>query len=137
MFDTHRVLIAADNEGWVEPLATHLREEGYEVVWGVTREEAQAAAIRHAPAAIVLDLDDLGGVGIPALRALKRRPETSRIPVFAVTASMNPDIAEAARRLGASGVCRSPVHPRQIAHLLELALGDSATMERPPFAQAA
>ncbi len=137
MFDTHRVLIAADNESWAEPLAVYLRERGYDVVWGVTREQAQAAAVRHAPAAIVLDLDDLGGVGIPALRALKRRAETSRIPVFAVTASLNPELAEAARRLGASGVCRSPIHPELISHLLRLALGDSATMERPPIARAA
>ena len=45
--------------------------------------------------------------------------------------------AEAARRLGASGVCRSPIHPELISHLLRLALGDSATMERPPIARAA
>jgi DNA-binding response OmpR family regulator len=137
MLDTHRVLIAADGEGWVEPLAEHLRKEGYEVVWGVTREQAQAAAIRHDPSAIVLDLDDLGGAGIPTLRALKRRAETSRIPVFAVTASLNPDLAEAARRLGASGVCRSPIHPQLIAHLLRLVLRDAAAMEGPPFARAA
>ena len=81
-----RILLIEDNEMNRDMLSRRLQKKGYEVVMAVDGEEGVAKAQSDAPALILMDMSLPGIDGWEATRRIKGAPQTSGIPVIALTA---------------------------------------------------
>jgi CheY-like chemotaxis protein len=85
-----------------------------------TGEEGVALAVEERPDLIIMDINLPGMSGVEALAALRAKPETSKIPVIALTAAATKQDRE---RGGAAGFDRYLTKPVRIPEL-ESALAD-------------
>jgi CheY-like chemotaxis protein len=81
-----RLLLVEDNEMNRDMLSRRLQKKGYEVVLALDGEEGVAKARADAPALILMDMSLPGIDGWEATRRIKANPQTSAIPVIALTA---------------------------------------------------
>jgi DNA-binding NarL/FixJ family response regulator len=96
-----RVVLADDHTAYREHLARLLREQGIDVVAGVSNGEAAVRAVEElAPDVVVMDLYMPGMSGLEAMRRLTGR-SASRVLVLSVSAR-EADVTEAIRA-GAMG----------------------------------
>jgi len=111
MPDPATILIAEDQEHVREALALLLRGHGYAVVLCGSPAEALAAAQQHAPALALLDMnyqrDSTSGIeGLDLIQQLRDLDGT--LPVIALTAWGNVDLAVRAMKHGASDFIEKP-----------------------------
>lgn len=83
------ILIAEDFDDIRFLLKTVLEGKGYRVMESVNGQEALEIAIRERPDLILMDLNMPVMDGIEATRRLCEQPETSTVPVIAITAHCN------------------------------------------------
>ncbi len=100
------VLIAEDDAGARELLATYLVPHGYDVASAGTVDDAIASALTLYPDAITLDLQLGDEISWRVFDVLKQSPETARIPILVVSVF---DEAEEALRRGAADYLVKPV----------------------------
>ncbi len=81
-----KILYVEDNDDNVFMLKPRLERKGYTVIIAVDGEAGIALAQREKPDLILMDLELPGIDGWEATRQLKNLPETSSIPVIAVSA---------------------------------------------------
>jgi CheY-like chemotaxis protein len=80
-----RILLVEDNEMNRDMLSRRLQRRGYDVVMAMDGEAAITMAASEQPDLILMDLDLPILDGWEATCRLKREPETSSIPVIALT----------------------------------------------------
>lgn len=80
------ILVAEDSDDIRLIIKMMLERRGYRIAEAADGREAVAVAIRDRPDLILMDLDMPIMDGIAATRYLRARPETSCVPVIAVTA---------------------------------------------------
>src|SRR5437764_5428761 len=81
-----KILLVEDNEMNRDMLSRRLQRKGYDVVIAVDGGEGVAMAHSDAPDLILMDMSLPVRDGWEATRQLKAAPETSGIPVIALTA---------------------------------------------------
>ena len=81
------VLIVEDNEKNRKLVRDILQFKGYRLLESETAEEGIRLAREHKPALILMDFHLPGMNGIEAFKVLRADPQTSSIPIIAVTAS--------------------------------------------------
>lgn len=81
-----KILYVEDNDDNVFMLKPRLERKGYTVIIAADGEAGIALAQREKPDLILMDLELPGIDGWEATRQLKNLPETSSIPVIAVSA---------------------------------------------------
>ena len=81
-----KILLVEDNEMNRDMLSRRLQRKGYDVVIAVDGGEGVAMAHSHNPDLILMDMSLPVLDGWEATRQLKAAPETSAIPVIALTA---------------------------------------------------
>ncbi|HTV66167.1 MAG TPA: SpoIIE family protein phosphatase [Bryocella sp.] len=111
MPDQANILIAEDQEHVREALALLLRGRGYSVVLCGSPAEALSAAREHAPDLALLDMnyrrDSTSGIeGLELIQHLREMDAT--LPVIALTAWGNVDLAVRAMKHGASDFLEKP-----------------------------
>jgi phosphoserine phosphatase RsbU/P len=109
--DQPTILIADDQEHVREALALLLRGHGYSIVLAASPAEATAAAREHAPELALLDMnyqrDSTSGIeGLGLIQSLRELDAT--IPIIALTAWGNVDLAVSAMKNGASDFLEKP-----------------------------
>lgn len=82
----HKILLVEDNEGNRDMLSRRLLRRGFDVRTAVSGEEGLSIARREGADLILMDLSLPGLDGWEAARCLKSIPETSSIPIIALTA---------------------------------------------------
>lgn len=80
------VLVVEDNPLNYKLAATVLEHAGYGIVHAADGVEGIALARRYRPDLILMDIQLPGMDGLAAVRLLKSEPDTSRIPIIALTA---------------------------------------------------
>lgn len=108
------VLVAEDDLDILDLVQEVLKDAGYEVGAAVGAETVQAVKEQH-PDVILLDYQMPGMDGISVAQALRDDPETSRIPIVAMTAAGR--AAYVCQEMDASGCLGKPF---DIDHLLEV-----------------
>ena len=103
------ILIADDDRALVAAVAEFLRKKGFIVVPAFDSMQAMLAARQSPITAIILDINMPGGTGIHVLEKLKAMTKTSQIPVLVQSASLDPDMAEQVKGLGADEFLKKPV----------------------------
>jgi serine phosphatase RsbU (regulator of sigma subunit) len=109
--DPATILVADDQEHVREALAMLLRGHGYSIVLCASPNEAVAAAREHAPDLALLDMnyrrDSTSGIeGLELIRHLRELDAT--IPIIALTAWGNVELAVSAMKHGASDFIEKP-----------------------------
>ncbi|OWW19554.1 response regulator receiver protein [Noviherbaspirillum denitrificans] len=82
-----RILIVEDNPANMKLAALVLSSAGHAVIQASTAREGIALALSERPELVLMDMQLPDMDGMEATRILKAAPETSGIPVIAVTAS--------------------------------------------------
>jgi len=103
------VLIVEDNEKNLKLVRDLLQYNGYKTIESGTAEEGIQLACEKQPALILMDIRLPGMNGIEALTQLRNKPETSDIPVIAVTASAMAEDEQRIRAAGFNGYLSKPI----------------------------
>lgn len=123
------VLVADDDEDVLNLVCLRLEQVGLRTLRAVDGEEALLAARTHRPRLCVLDVRMPKLSGIEVLRALRADPETERIPVIMLTASVHEYDEASGLQVGADDYIRKPFNPRDLHARVAALLG--ATQTRP------
>jgi len=103
-----------------------VREAGHVPVPVYDAMQALMFAMRPpVPALIILDINMPGGTGLEALRKLKLSARTSPIPVIVLSGSVEQDMPEQVKGLGAEVFLAKPIDPEQLLHAVRRALGEA------------
>ena len=84
------VLIVEDNDKNMKLARDVLQAKGYQTLEAVTGEEGVKLAKANTPDLVLMDIQLPGINGIEAFKQLRADPQTARIPVVALTASVTP-----------------------------------------------
>jgi two-component system, OmpR family, phosphate regulon response regulator PhoB len=108
-------ILVVDDEPDISALvAYHLARESYRVRTAGNGGEALRAIEAEQPELIVLDLMLPGTSGLDILRELRRRVETSSIPVILLTARREESDRVEGLRLGADDYMAKPFSPQEL-----------------------
>jgi response regulator RpfG family c-di-GMP phosphodiesterase len=113
---TRRVLAIDDDELLCELIRTTFELEGFEVATAHDVIEAERALTKTRPDAILLDIGLPGIDGVFYLERLRETPQTSRIPIVAISGSE--EAGRAACAAGADAFLRKPFSPLELLGLV-------------------
>ena len=114
------ILIVDDNEDIVRATSLRLRAAGFQSLSASDGNEGLAAAIKHRPHAIVLDVRMPNKDGLTMLAELRSRDETETIPVVVLSASVADQ--KAALDAGASFFVKKPYEGVQLVRAVVMAM---------------
>jgi phosphoserine phosphatase RsbU/P len=126
MMEASTILVAEDQEHVREALAMLLRGHGYTVVLAAYPNEAVEAAQRQAPDLAMLDMnyqrDSTSGIeGLELIQQLREFDAT--LPIIALTAWGNVDLAVSAMKHGASDFLEKPWRNDALLEKVRLLIG--------------
>ena len=116
-----KILYVKDNEDNIYMLLSRLTRAGFTVVIATDGEQGVAVAASEKPDLVLMDLSLPVLDGWEATRRIKTAPETSRIPIIALSAHAMPGDAEKALAAGCDDFDTKPVElPRLLAKIRAL-----------------
>ena len=122
-----KILYVEDNEDNIYMLKSRLSRAGYTVVIATDGEQGVAMAASERPDLVLMDLSLPVLDGWEAARRIKAAPETSRIPIIALTAHAMPGDQEKALAAGCDDFDTKPVEmPRLLGKIRALVPAGSA-----------
>jgi response regulator RpfG family c-di-GMP phosphodiesterase len=113
---TRRLLVIDDDRLLCELVRTTFELEGFEVVAAHDVIEAERLLVESHPDAILLDIGLPGIDGIFYLERLRETPQTSKIPIVAISGSE--EAGRTARAVGAESFLRKPFSPLELIALV-------------------
>jgi CheY-like chemotaxis protein len=114
-----RILLVEDNEISRAILSRRLEKRGYAVLEAVDGRQALVVASRERPDLILMDMSLPGLDGWHATRELRKMPETTCIPVIALTAHTLPGDRDRAIAAGCDEYEGKPVELPQLMSKIE------------------
>src|SRR5947207_7628472 len=111
-----RVLVIDDDRLLCELVRTTFELEGFDVDSAYDVIEAERVLVESRPDAILLDIGLPGIDGIFYLERLRETPQTSKIPIVAISGS--DEAGRAARAVGAEAFLRKPFSPLELIALV-------------------
>jgi len=104
------ILIIEDNPRNMKLVRDVLQVKGFETLEAANAEDGIVLAAEHRPDLILMDIQLPGMNGIEALRVLRGKPETERIRVIAVTASVMQHDRNLITEAGFDGYVGKPIN---------------------------
>ena len=104
----HTILVADDDRVLAQLLSNRLTKTNYTVVVSYDAMHAFMAAMKLAPAAVILDINMPGGTGLEVLKRLKSSSKTSLIPVIVLSGSAEPGDVQSVIDMGADEFLGKP-----------------------------
>jgi len=104
------VLIVEDNPRNMKLVRDVLQVKGFETLEATTAEDGIVLAVERKPDLILMDIQLPGMNGIAALGVLRGTPETARIRVIAVTASVMQHDRNLITEAGFDGYVGKPIN---------------------------
>jgi len=117
-----KILLVEDNEISRDILMRRLKHFGHEIIIAADGSQAIARAKSDRPDLILMDMTLPGMDGWDATRELRRRMETSRIPVIALTAHTLPADRDRALEAGCDEFEPKPVELEPLMRKIETLL---------------
>ena len=118
-----RLLLVDDYPDALELLALLLEQSGYSVDTARTGADAIAQAEKHTPQLAILDVQLPDMTGLDVARELRRRAETSAMPMIALTGRSSPQDTEEALQAGINAVFVKPCEPAELLATIKRMLG--------------
>jgi two-component system, cell cycle response regulator DivK len=107
------ILIIEDNEKNRKLVRDVLQFKGYRTVESETAEEGIRLARESKPALVLMDFHLPGMNGIEAFKVLRADPQTSSIPIVAVTASAMTEDRQKIIAAGFEGLQTKPINVKE------------------------
>ena len=107
-----RILVVDDEEDILELITYNLMKEGYHVITAASGEAAISKAHKEKPDLILLDLMLPGVDGLDVYRELKKKQDTSQIPIIMVTAKTEDADIITGLELGSDDYVTKPFSPK-------------------------
>ncbi len=107
-----QILVVDDEEDILELITYNLMKEGYHVITAVSGEAAISRAHKEKPDLILLDLMLPGVDGLDVYRELKKKQDTSQIPIIMVTAKTEHADIITGLELGSDDYVTKPFSPK-------------------------
>jgi CheY-like chemotaxis protein len=121
------ILIVEDNEKNRKLVRDVLQFKGYQILESETAEEGIRLAREQKPALVLMDFHLPGMNGIEAFKVLRADPQTSSIPIVAVTASAMTEDRQKIIAAGFDGLQTKPINVKEfleaVAQILKKAKG--------------
>jgi CheY-like chemotaxis protein len=121
----HTVLLVEDEDALRTVLRDLLEREGYSVIEAQDGVQALDQIDRHAPDALVLDLNLPRLDGYQVLNHIRARPGTAELPVLVLTAKGDEDSEVKVFENGANDFITKPFRPRALSARLKALLRKS------------
>ena len=121
-----KILLVEDNEMNRDMLSRRLIRKGYEVVVGIDGQQGVDLASSESPDIILMDMSLPVIDGWEATRRVKAAPETSAIPIIALTAHAMASDREKALDAGCDDYDTKPVELPRLLEKIERLLGNAA-----------
>ncbi|MCC7491452.1 MAG: response regulator [Fimbriimonadaceae bacterium] len=118
-----KILVADDEPHIVRLLKDVLSRRGYEVITAEAGDRAVALAKSEVPALIFLDVMMPNLSGFEACQQIRSEPALAGVPIFLLTARGQERDVEQGKQVGADRYLTKPFSPRQLADLVDAALG--------------
>lgn len=116
-----KVLLVEDNEMNRDMLSRRLERRGFEVVIAIDGAQGVALSKSQKPDIVLMDMSLPVMNGWDATRAIKADPDTSAVPVIALTAHSMPGDREKAMEAGCDDYDVKPVElPRLLSKMAAL-----------------
>ena len=109
-----KALVVEDSSFDREVIRMLLKDLGIEVIGAAGGEEGLELMEKELPHLIILDIKMPVIDGLEVLRRKRENPKTAAIPVIAITANVDDEIAEEAFRLGAVDFMQKPLQPESL-----------------------
>jgi len=116
------ILLVEDNELNRDMLSRRLARRGYAVLAAQDGEEGHQMACAHMPHLILMDIGLPEMDGWQATRLLKKNPQTSAIPIIALTAHALLTDREKAREVGCDDYDTKPIEFGRLLDKIEALL---------------
>jgi two-component system, cell cycle response regulator DivK len=116
------ILIIEDNEKNRKLVRDVLQVKGHKTIESETAEQGLELALEKSPALVLMDIQLPGMDGITALKQLRANPQTSSIPVIAITASAMTNNRQAMLAEGFDGYQSKPISVKDFLGELERVL---------------
>jgi len=123
---TKKLLIVDDKREIRQLVRATLEFDGWEVFEAETGDGAVAAAARHKPDLVIMDMIMPGTVdGVEATRQIKAAPETAECAVIMLSGS-DIELRETALVAGVSEFIQKPFSPLDLMEKIEALFGNKA-----------
>ena len=114
-----KILVVEDNPMNMELAVDLLKLAGYDVLSATTGQEALDISERESLDLILMDVQLPGMDGLAVTKKLKENPETSHIPVVALTAHAMKGDEERMLSHGCAGYIAKPIDTREFPKAVE------------------
>ena len=125
------ILVVEDHPQNLKLTSIILKSQGHRVIGAPSALEAERAITSEVPDLIVMDVALPGKDGYTLTRELRRRPETARLPILALSAFAMPGDAEKALSAGCNDYLTKPIRRaallERVERLLAVSAGSSAS----------
>lgn len=125
--DPTRLMLVDDTEALRFALGRVLRLYGFDVCEAIDGQDALDHMAAFRPQLVLTDLMMPVMDGVELIRQLHAAPETSGIPVLALTANITDEAGESAREAGAVDVLSKPIDLPQLLERLRALPRDAGT----------
>ena len=109
-----KILIVEDNEDVALGLTVRFAGAGFEVRSVTNATDGVKAIDLFEPELVLLDLLVPGGGGFAVLKAMRRAPHTSNVPVIVMTGLDDKDYRDRIRALGVNAFLDKPCDPERL-----------------------
>jgi two-component system cell cycle response regulator DivK len=116
------ILIVEDNEKNMKLVRDILNAKGHETMEAGTAEDGIELAAKRVPDLVLMDIQLPGMNGMEALKVLRSKPETARVPVVAITASVMTQDRKAIMDTGFDGFIEKPINLKEFLATVQAAL---------------
>jgi signal transduction histidine kinase/CheY-like chemotaxis protein len=118
-----KILLAEDNEANSNSMSSFLKAKGYETILAKNGLEAINLAQSQQPDLILMDIQMPKMDGLEAIHHIRHHPQTTNIPIVAVTALAMSGDREKCLSAGANEYLTKPVKLKQLAATIQQFLG--------------
>jgi len=121
-----KIVVVEDDPDIMRILTHALTAAGYKVIPAYGGEDALRKVKLHMPGLVLTDLAMPKISGVEVIHQMKKDPQTSAIPVIAVTAHVWDGIAQSAGQVGCDGFISKPFNTKKLLQEVEKYLKPTA-----------
>ena len=117
-----KILLVDDEEGFLSVIKEALEIRGFDIVTAKSAIEAGLELSSEKPDLILMDIKMPGIDGLQACVAIKKNPDTAKIPIMVVSAISEEAQIKRAQRIGVSDYFVKPIDIEKLVKRIKEAL---------------
>lgn len=115
---SHLILLADDSEANINTLSSYLTAKGFRLITASDGYQAVTLAQTEAPDLILMDIQMPGLDGLEAIQRIHQSPNSSNVPIIALTGSMLPGDRDRCLQAGALDYISKPIRLKKLVCMI-------------------